>query len=373
MSIDLFADIGKPPDKLHPQFVNLRGSPRFASARAQMRELQTDFADPDGNFVEQFQTVGFDSRTFELFMFAMLRESGHNIDRTNKRPDFMISRDGLTVAVEAVTASVPSNVGVQPYHAIPTQQTAEEREAYLRNDVPIRLGSPLFSKLQKKYWLEPHVAGRPFVLAIQDFHGPGSLMVSSTPLSGFLFGLRQTWHHDEHGNLVIQEHKVDHHTAWKTIPSGFFSQPETDNISAVLFCNSGTAPKFARMGQQGKHRSENVRMIRFGTCYDHNPDAAKPFGFAYEVGDTNFGLETWREGTELIRNPFAKVPLPEEWFGAAVEQDLIDGRPINTHREEFLPYWSQTQMFPGTTSNAAIKHALATVTAAMSKDYEMRL
>ncbi|GAB3097173.1 hypothetical protein [Lysobacter terrae] len=352
MAIDLFAAIGKPDSELHPQFLTLRDAPHYAPARDQLRELQEAFTDPDGNFVEQFQTTGFDARTFELFLFAMFQEAAHSIDRSHPRPDFLLTKDHITVAVEAVTASVPSNDGIQPYFALPRHQTADERAEYLRNNVPIRLGSPLFTKLRQRYWLEQHVQGRPLVLAIQDFHAPGSLGTTSTPLSRYLFGFDQDWYHDAEGKLIITERAVAHHEVGpKKISSGFFFQPEAENISAVLFCNTGTVPKFARMGQEGKYRSDSVRMLRWGTCYRHDPNATRPDDFFYEVGDPNLTPETWREGTSLIRNPNAINPVPSGWLGAALEEDSVDGRHVSTLREPFFPYASMTQMYPGHTSD----------------------
>lgn len=347
MAIDLFANSGKPDDALHPQFVTLRDAPHYSSARGQLREIEQSFSDPDGNFVEQFQTTGFDARTFELFLFAMLSEAGHEVDRTYPRPDFLIRKEGLTVAVEAVTASAPSNAGIQQYFALPEHQTPEERLSYLQHNLPIRLGSPLFSKLQKRYWLEEHIHGLPLVIAIEDFHAPGSLATSSTPLSRYLFGVDQDWYHTDEGKLVIEERAVAHHEVGaKRIPSGFFNQPDAENISAVLFCNTGTIPKFARMGQEGKYNDPDVRMFRVGTNYRHDPDAVKPEVFVYEVGDPELTRETWREGVSLIRNPNAKHPIPDGWFGASVEEDLKQGKHISTFYEPFLPYSSITSMFP---------------------------
>ena len=359
MPLDLFADLGKPKNALHPQFVTLRDALRYAPARRQLEELQEIFDDPDGNFVEQFQTTGFDARTLELFLFAMFRESGHVVDRSHARPDFLITRDGCTAAVEAVTASAPSNNGIQPYSPIPAQQTPQQRAEYLRHNLPIRLGSPLFSKLKARYWLEPHVQGRPLIIAIEDFHTSGSLATSSTSLSNYLFGVKQDWYHDADGQLIIAEQELTHHQVnAKKIPSGFFNQPDAENISAVLFCNSGTAPKFARMGQEGKHRSGVVRILRYGTCYQHDPNAALPNGFVYEVGDRSNGNETWREGTTLIRNPNALRPLPSEWLGAAVEEDLENGKVISTFRESFVPYWSQTLLLHGNASKREVQRAM---------------
>ena len=45
-----------------------------------LREVYSEFPDLDGNFVEQFQTSGFDPRTFELFLSAMFKDLGHHIE-----------------------------------------------------------------------------------------------------------------------------------------------------------------------------------------------------------------------------------------------------------------------------------------------------
>jgi hypothetical protein len=346
MAIDLFADSEK-KIKLHPQFVNLRDSPGYKPARRMLRELQQHFDDPDGNFVEQFQTTGFDSRTFEFFLFAMFREGGFAIDRSHPRPDFLISRDDVTVAVEAVTASQPSNAGVQPYLALPVDQSEAERAEYVKNSIPIRLGSPLFTKLNAKYWEEPHVAGKPFVIAIEDFHQAGSLASSSTPLTRYLFGQEQQWYHDSEGKLVITEHQVHvHKNAVKQIPSGFFNLPGAEHISGILFSNTGTIPKFARMGHQGPYRDPDIKMLRMGTCYRHDPNASQAAPFMYEVGEPD-AVETWWQGTVYIVNPKALRPLPDEWIGAGLQEELVDGKTVSTWRAPFIPYSSLTQILRG--------------------------
>jgi len=80
-------------------------------------------------------------------------------------------------------------------------------------------------------------------------------------------------------------------------------------VSAVLYCNSGTIPKFNRMGHQGAYSNNKVRMIRWGTSYRYDPNSTSPKMFLYEVGDPSQGLESWREGTVLIHNPRARHPV----------------------------------------------------------------
>ena len=347
--------------KLHPQFADLRSLFGYAPARAQINEIAGSMADTDGNFVEQFQSTGFDSRTFELFLYAMFVEQGHEVLRSYDRPDFLLRREGVDVFVEAVTANPPGQAAGQPYLPFPEPRVGAEAESYHRNEVPIRLGSPLFSKLNKRYWDLPHVAGKPLVLAIQDFHAPGSLTSSSSALSMYLYGTMATSSKDAEGRLSVGRRPIEKHVGSKEIPSGFFSLPGAENISAVLFVNSGTAAKFNRMGQQGRHRSDAVRLFRYGTYYDWDPDATSPRSFLYEIGDPEAPVETWRQGTDLILNPKALHPLPAEWLGAAVETSLTDEQivPLIAVGENFLPYMSITAIFNGDAPESAIETYMA--------------
>lgn len=353
MTIDLFATT-RPDSELHPHFLRTRDDPKFAPARAVLRDVASSMADPDGNLVEQFQTRGFDARTFEIYLHALFKEAGHAIDRSHDRPDFMITRDGLTVAVEAVTANPQPSKACQPYE--PAQQNPprgrEEAFQYLKHEVAIKLGSPLYSKLQKKYWELPHVTGLPLVIAIETFHGGGSLTLSSTALSQYLMGIDHRYHFDDDGNLVVEADAIAEHVGSKTIPSNFFAQPGAEHVSAVLFCNAGTIPKFGRIGQQGGHRSDAVRMVRYGNCLDHDPNAISPEHFAFEIGDPQVPPEPWRDGSVLIHNPNARLPLPPEWLGAGAEEDLgPNGTIVSTWRDPFQPFASHTAMFVGNISD----------------------
>lgn len=348
MELDLFSST-RPDDALHPQFLKLRDDPKMAPAREAMRDVAAKMNDPDGNLVEQFQTHGFDSRTFEIYLNAFFDEAGHRIDRSHDRPDFLVSRGGITAAVEAVTANPKPGPEYQPYELFPNEipQDVESVIRMLKHEVAIKFGSPLFSKLRKRYWELPHVRGLPLVIAIQNFHH-GGLSLSSTALSQYLFGLDHDYRFHKHQSLVVEAQTVETHIGSKTIPSNFFGQPGAENVSAILFCNAGTVPKFGRIGHQGHHRSCEVRMVRYGSCLDHDPNSTEPELFAYEVGDSAVPPEPWRDGTVLIQNPNAIHPLPQEWIGAAAEEHLgASGTVVLTWRDPFIVYESMTMLFPG--------------------------
>lgn len=362
MTLDLFTP-RRPLADLHPQFEMLRTHFAYAPARGVMADLMADFTDPHGNFVEQFQTAGFDARTFELYLYAMFKEQGFTINRSFERPDFILEKGGKYVCVEAVTATSGGGTP-QPYNPFPDPKPSAEAEQYLLNEVAIRFGSPLFSKLKKKYWELPQCADAPLVIAIESFHGAGSLGISSSSLSRYLFGVHTDWYFDDQDQLVIVPEAVSEHVAGlKKIPSGFFRQPGGEHISGILFSNSGTVAKFNRMGHQGKYHSDAVRMFRFGTCYRWDPNATTPAPFVYEIGDVK-AIETWRQGTVLIKNLHTLHPLPDEWFGAAAEERLVDGMivPKFAVGEDLQPYMSLTTMFPSSAPNTQIEDQVKAMT-----------
>lgn len=368
MLLELFTPL-KPSAELHPQFVTLKDSFAYGPARAQIHELLMDFTDPDGNFVEQFQTTGFDSRTFELFLFAMFKEQGFTIQRDFERPDFILERDGKRVCVEAMTATSGGGGVPKPYNPFPTSRDFSEAEHYLFNEVAIRFGSPLFSKLKKKYWDLPQCAGTPLVFAIETFHGEGALGISASPLSRYLFGVHTNWFHDDKGKLVIKPESIaEHSLGLKKIPSGFFNQPGAEHVSGVLFSNAGTIGKFNRMGHQGNYHDPALRIFRYGTCYRWDPNATLPEPFVYEVGDAE-AVESWRQGTVLIKNPNAIHPLPDEWFGASAEEDLEEGQVNTIFAERFHPYMSLTKIFRSSMPNAFVEDCIRIDTAPLFAMY----
>ena len=135
----------------------------------------------------------------------------------------------------------------------------------LKDYMPIKFGSPLFSKLKKlnsEYKKLSHVKSRAFILAVADFHGESSMTWSSSALTAYLYGIRHTWTKDSSGKLNIETISIKtHHWKHKTITSNFFSQPGAEHVSAVLFSNSATLSKFNRMGELagfGRKRCEDV-------------------------------------------------------------------------------------------------------------------
>jgi hypothetical protein len=332
--------------RLDPRFVQVSTHASHAPARTMFRTLFEEFEDPDGNFLEQFHTSGFDARTWEFFLFAYLSRAGFEIDRTHTAPDFLCNKGGKTVALEATTANprggtpMPSSVeALQARVDEPPDQTLDR----LENELPIRFGGPLFSKLQRRYWEQEHIAGHPLIFAIESFASEDALYFGDVGLASYLYGLWSTASRTLDGKLVVTSTPIEkHRLGGKEIPSGFFSQPDTEHVSAVLWGNTGTFPKFGRMATQDGIGS--VLMIRRGWCYDHDPNASEPILFAYDVAKrpSDWGIpETWGEGLAMYHNPNALIPVDEELFPEIGHFRLTNGQ-VTGSLPAFHPFISVT-------------------------------
>ena len=344
-----------PSSRMNPLFQLARTLDRFAPARGMIRDVFSTYFDRDGNFLEQFQTTGFDSRIWELYLHAYLVDSGFNFS-PSVSPDFVVSKAGTTIGIEAVTANPTQGLdprqGGQLYSSTrlissPTDALITELggafEYKQRDFVPIKLGSALYSKLKKRYWESDSMGSSvPLVFAIETFHDAASLYYSSAALGTYLYGFRHEhlWRTD--GRLLVVPRKVNTHTfGGKTIPSGFFFLPEAENISAVLFSNSGTINKFGRMGQQGAHFDPEIVMLRIGTYYDPDADAAVPQPFRYQVGDPRFD-EWWGQGLEMFHNPAALHLVESDYFPGIAHHRLLDNGMVQTDGPSFQPVASAT-------------------------------
>lgn len=312
------------PDKLNPRFQYLLGE-SAEPARRMLEDVYRTFADPDGNFVEQFQTTGFDPRFFELYLFAYFSRLGFSVTRPRPNPDFLVSRGDIEVAVEATTVN-PSESGVLAAEGakIADLDHAGIRD-YQRHELALRFGSSLHSKMQKRYWELPHCSGKPFVIAIQAFHDEGSLLFTDAALQQFVYGLEHTARWARDGTLEVSAAPLEEHrVASKVVRSNFFAQPENEHLSAILFTNSGTYAKFSRMGYQTGYGNDRFSIRRRGHSYNSDPDARDPTFFAYDLDQPPF-VEPWGQGLVVLHNPNCRYAVPRGLFVDAVDLFLEDG------------------------------------------------
>ncbi|WP_414912006.1 hypothetical protein [Pseudomonas sp. IT-P44] len=322
-------DTKLPIEQQHPAFHMLCTRPHWVPARAIMSEMMRHFVDVDGNFVEQFQTTAFDARIWELYLYAALLELGLFVNKDHEAPDFEVSDGQNKVFVEAVIVGPsPNDPPLDPPKShTPIRRTLEEVKELLKTRAPIRFGSALYSKLNRrtKYWDLEHVKGHPLVFAVADFHEEQSMTWTSPALLEYLYAVTHDFIYDEAGQLVITPLKIEtHEYQGKVIPSGYFFQPGAENVSAVLFSSSGTISKFNRMGQLAGFGLSDQKIFRTGVKHRHDPNAAIPEPFFHEVKQ-GVVTETWAEGLSMFHNPNAKHPINPNMFPGIAHHWFEDG------------------------------------------------
>jgi hypothetical protein len=314
--VDFFTSIVS-VESLNPGFRKLVSERGLSSARALIGELMYYFEDVDKTFVRQFQTGGFDARVWELYLYALFTELGYGFDRSRASPDFHCQGPLGELFVEATTvnpSAAPPDVGDTP------------DVAYFENYVPMKFGSVLLSKLNKRYWELPHVAGKPLVFALQDFHTVRAMSWSNTSLVEYLYGIRQVRRNNPDGSSVIVSEPIKEFV-WegKTVAAGFFSQSDTENVSAVIANPEGTISKFNRIGFLAGFGDRSIRMIRNGQAYSYG--ALDPENFAREISAPEYS-ETWCEGLSVYHNPRAMHPLHPQAIPCAAHHTSRDGRVV---------------------------------------------
>lgn len=315
-----------PPEKLHQLFPQLSQHRGHLPARTELQRAYDLFPSRDGNFIKDFQSTGFDARIWELYLTVLFNDLDLSPAQPKDRPDFRLVRGTESAWIEATTANATQGAP-QP-----------EPEGYWdkSDNIAAKVGSPLFSKLQKRYWELPHVAGMPLVLAVADFHDSDPVRPNSDPLRRYLYG-RHLALTSAPGEVVSYEMHPIKTLGARKVPAGFFALPEAKHISAVLFSNAGTVAKFSRMGFDFSLHPY-MRMLRYGFSFNETPAALVPEPFAYIAGDAP---ETWGQEAVVLHNPHALYPLSQDFFAPLCQYWLVDDTFQYTVPDLF-PYLSST-------------------------------
>ncbi|QGK75021.1 hypothetical protein [Flavobacterium sp. SLB02] len=308
-------DLLVPEKNLHARFKLLTESNLFEPARNIIENICNRFDDKDGNFIKDFQSTGFDARLWEIYLFIFLFENNfEQIDDVN-RPDFHVQKNGYDFFIEA---SLSAEKEDERYSREFIKEAVEKNDLKIQKELidyySIRLGSVLYSKLNKRYWELDWVKGKPLILAVTPSHNYISKFIPDAKIMEYLYGIKIT--SEEIGGLLLNaknEPVEEHIHEGKTIPSNFFSQPDTENISAVIFSNNCDLHKFNRMGFEHNLSKRDLIIIRSGYEYDDSKPNAKAKDFAHQVKKGEV-TENWAESLTIYHNPNAKIKLDRNIF-----------------------------------------------------------
>jgi len=323
-------------EKLNEKYKYLINTYSNYPSREFIKSLFENYNDLDGNFIEQFQSSGFDARLFELYFFGFLHLNNYEIDWNYSSPDFIVSKNGVKVAIELTTVNYSEKVECR------VDKHPHCKLENLHDEIAIRFGSSLTSKLKKKYWEREQCKEMPLVIVVEAFYNEESLKYSLTPVVNYLYGNTNSWKYDKKGQLSVQDIKKEFHILGdKQIPSGFFSLPNSEYISAVIVTNSATLAKFKRIGYLRGYNNGDIQITRKGERHNNNPNSIFSKQFYYEVGDPNF-YEEMRDGLLVCFNSSAKYPLNKDYFEKCSYVEETDGQ-IDYYTSEFSVYRSTTK------------------------------
>lgn len=318
---------GKVPEhKKNIYLKMLTEEPRHYPAFIVMQELAYWFKDPDGIFIRDFQTASFNSRLFELYLNAIFYEMDFLINRDYAQPDYILSKHGVDIAVEAVTVA---EMEAPEKKLILNENTLEDLQKYVKEQMPFKFARTLLKKVRHRpeplklcYWELEHTKGKPFIIALHDYSRRLSMSLSMPALQSYLYGV------DIESGSTIEQHFFEN----RSIQSNFFGSSKNENVSAILLATQATIPKFDRMGIVAGIEQNNVKTIVRGVKTDDN---GTPEPFAEDVNDPAYE-EPWCTATYMFHNPKAVNPIPPELFPSVVHVFAEDGDTFQYYPPNYI-------------------------------------
>jgi hypothetical protein len=293
--------------------------PECAPERAVLSDWAAGFVDRDGKFVLEFQTT-YEACHWELYVHAVLKELGASIDFSYHAPDFVVSKGGDSLTIEA-TISAPSQGGAPAYgsgvYSIPDDFNELNQQAALRicNSFTTKV-----KKYRSSYGQLAHVRDKPFVLALAAFDRPHPQLAVNRPIFLSLYGE----YYDEEATIesgadaLIQYplEEVEKRPG-TTVPVGLFRTDEYSEVSAVVFSPVATWGKVRALADK-----PDGKMI-FVT---YRPQSNTLLPLVQKTLKRDY-VEHLLDGLYVFHNPYADVPLDPHVFGhARVAQYVVDPR-----------------------------------------------
>ena len=296
--------------------------PKHYPAFIVMQELAYWCKDPDGIFIRDFQSASFNSRLFELYLNAVFYEMDFVICRDYAQPDYIISKNGIDIAVEAATVAEqeePTEKLILDHEAV------EDLQRYVKEQMPFKFARTLLKKVRHKpeplklcYWELDHTKGKPFIIALHDYSRRLSMSISMPALQSYLYGV------DMDSGSKIEQHLFEN----RSIQSNFFGSNKNENVSAILLATHATIPKFDRMGVVAGIEQKNVKSIVRGIKTD---EGCIPMPFTALVNAPSY-QEPWCTAIYMFHNPKALNPIRPELFSRVIHIFEEDGEIV-----QYLP------------------------------------
>ncbi|WBF68310.1 hypothetical protein LN040_04190 [Desulfovibrio subterraneus] len=319
--LDLFDDVVD-KESQHPNYVSIKVDKK-ESVREIITKWTDGFTDRDNKIVKEFQTT-FNSSFWEFYLNAALTKLGFSIDMSFDRPDFIISKNDMTIAAEATITNNPE--GAAPEWSAHTPPQIDPEYRFKRSQLAkIRLLNSIHEKHKKytnNYSKLDHVKDKPFIICIAPFEQPFFFTEGDSAIRQTLYKVDvPIYQHDESTDTVRiigmekSEKAIKHNGV--EIELGLFSNDKMKEISAILFSNTATMTKANALCSD-----KLTNTIFYSTRYNEDnfgiPDIEVKIGGEYK--------ESLLEGLHLFLNPFAENKLDTE---------LFDNEDVTIHSYDF--------------------------------------
>lgn len=310
-----------------------------------LNQLYLSLPRPDPNWASDCRTGNFHTRLWEAQLLACFREQGLLVTQPHESPDFRIeNRHGDVAWIEAVTANPR-----EAYNHVnaPPSKVPEAKEEIFFGPAALRFAKTLGNKLGRQYHHLPHVAGKPFVIAIADFHAPASMIWSREGLICYIYGEGATVAELD-GRPQAVPMPASHLLGTSAFPAGLFADDRHSELSAVVFSNACSIAKLNRVAISGVGAPKGLRYTRLGNFFDRTPGALKGIPFCLDVTSEAYralwphGYEPWSAELEVFHNPFARHPVPFDLLPEATHWFEQDGERVCLSAYETSILWSQT-------------------------------
>jgi hypothetical protein len=303
-----------------------------------IKEISAEFNDKDGNFIQQFQSTGFQARLWELFLYMFFKENGFEILYDKNTPDFHLKKADDEIYVEASISNEKEDdiyTEEEIKKAIESNNTEIEKE--LIENYIMRMGSVLYSKLNKKYWELEWVKDKPIIIAISPFHNYIASFIPDAKIIEYLYGISYITEITDKGLELKEIRTVEKHTyKEKEIPSNYFEHENTEHISAVIFTNNSDINKFHRMGYQKGLVKDEIFIVRGGVAHDPTPGSE---GRNYELLiESGKELENWSDSVSIFHNPNAIHKLDRNLFEGVRQVWLDDKGKLDGYMPDFFAF-----------------------------------
>jgi hypothetical protein len=304
MGLDLFTPVVH-PDRFHPAFKKITERPSSYDGKV-LNDWAEGFVDRDGKFVKEFQTT-FDSAFWELYLHATLKELGIECDFRWSRPDFCIRSPEPFVVEAAVAVHARGTAAVTETNPLNAPQNLRE----FNTQAIIRLSNAVHSKYKKhleSYSNLPHVAAKPFVLAIAPFDRPFFQFQAERAIEALLYRYyveEDTYlkeHPDRKAPLLAEDLPFVRKDSGEPVPMGLFCDASMSEISAIIHSTAATWSKVRALG------GDPDVMV---TAIYENRRAGGQYIFK---GPNSAYTENILDGLRVYHNPQAAHPLMPDLF-----------------------------------------------------------